>query len=70
MFTLEGPHIVMSRTDVQKGLDFHFNLIDIDWQKILANFIDFCRYVLICTDQMLSILPIYILNSRCVQAKL
>jgi hypothetical protein len=22
MFTLEGPHIVMSRTDVQNGLDF------------------------------------------------
>jgi hypothetical protein len=26
MFTLEGPHIVMSRTDAQNGLDFHFNL--------------------------------------------
>ena len=25
MFTLEGPHIVMSRTDAQNGLDFHFN---------------------------------------------
>ena len=24
MFTLEGPHIVMSRTDAQNGLDFHF----------------------------------------------
>jgi hypothetical protein len=23
MFTPEGPHIVMSRTDAQKGLDFH-----------------------------------------------
>ena len=27
MFTLEGPHIVMSRTDAQNGLDFHFNSI-------------------------------------------
>jgi hypothetical protein len=26
MFTLEGPHIVMSRTDAQNGLDFHFNI--------------------------------------------
>ena len=26
MFTLEGPHIVMSRTDAQNGLDFHFKL--------------------------------------------
>jgi hypothetical protein len=25
MFTLEGSHIVMSRTDAQNGLDFHFN---------------------------------------------
>jgi hypothetical protein len=25
-FALEGPHIVMSRTDAQKGLDFHFNI--------------------------------------------
>jgi hypothetical protein len=24
MFTLDGPHIVMSRTDAQNGLDFHF----------------------------------------------
>jgi hypothetical protein len=24
MFTLEGPHIVMSRTDAQNRLDFHF----------------------------------------------
>jgi hypothetical protein len=24
MFTWEGPHIVMSRTDAQNGLDFHF----------------------------------------------
>jgi hypothetical protein len=24
MFTSEGPHIVMSRTDAQNGLDFHF----------------------------------------------
>jgi hypothetical protein len=24
MFTSEGPHIAMSRTDVQNGLDFHF----------------------------------------------
>ena len=24
MFTLEGPHIVMSRTVAQNGLDFHF----------------------------------------------
>jgi hypothetical protein len=24
MFTLEGPRIVMSRTDAQNGLDFHF----------------------------------------------
>jgi hypothetical protein len=24
MFTLEGPHIVMSKTDGQNGLDFHF----------------------------------------------
>jgi hypothetical protein len=24
MFTLESPHIVMSRTDAQNGLDFHF----------------------------------------------
>ena len=28
MFTSEGPHIVMSRTDAQNGLDFHFNKID------------------------------------------
>jgi hypothetical protein len=27
MFTLEGPHIVMSRTDAQNGLDFHFNIV-------------------------------------------
>jgi hypothetical protein len=26
MFTLEGPHIVMSRTDAQNELDFHFNI--------------------------------------------
>jgi hypothetical protein len=26
MFTWEGPHIVMSRTDAQNGLDFHFNV--------------------------------------------
>jgi hypothetical protein len=26
MFTLEGPHIVMSRTDAQNGLDFHFKV--------------------------------------------
>ena len=27
MFTLKGPHIVMiSRTDAQNGLDFHFNI--------------------------------------------
>jgi hypothetical protein len=26
MFTLEGPHIVMSRTDAQNRLHFHFNL--------------------------------------------
>jgi hypothetical protein len=26
MFTLEGPHIVMNRTDAQNGLDFHFNI--------------------------------------------
>jgi hypothetical protein len=26
IFTLEGPHIVMSRTDAQNGLDFHFNI--------------------------------------------
>jgi hypothetical protein len=29
MFTLEGPHIVMSRTDAQNGLNFHFNLMGI-----------------------------------------
>ena len=27
MFTLQGPHIVMSRTDAQNGLDFHFNIL-------------------------------------------
>jgi hypothetical protein len=27
MFTLEGPHIVMSRTDAQNGLDFHFKIL-------------------------------------------
>jgi hypothetical protein len=27
MFTSEGPHIVMSRTDAQNGLDFHFKLM-------------------------------------------
>ena len=26
IFTLEGPHIVMSRTDAQNGLDFHFKV--------------------------------------------
>jgi hypothetical protein len=26
MFTSEGPHIVMSRTDAQNGLDFHFKV--------------------------------------------
>jgi hypothetical protein len=26
MFTLEGPHIVMSRADGQNELDFHFNV--------------------------------------------
>ena len=25
MFTFRGPRIVMSRTDAQNGLDFHFN---------------------------------------------
>jgi hypothetical protein len=28
MFTSEGPHIVMSRTDAQNGLDSPFNLSD------------------------------------------
>jgi hypothetical protein len=23
---IRGPHIVMSRTDAQNGLDFHFNI--------------------------------------------
>jgi hypothetical protein len=26
MFTLEGSHIVMGRTDAQNGLDFHFKV--------------------------------------------
>jgi hypothetical protein len=26
MFTLEGPHIVMSRTDAQNGYDFYFKI--------------------------------------------
>ena len=29
MFTSEGPHIVMSRTDAQNGLDFHFKLTSV-----------------------------------------
>jgi hypothetical protein len=34
MFTLEGPHIVMSRTDAQNGLDFHFKLaVELFWNK-------------------------------------
>jgi hypothetical protein len=28
MFTLEGPHIVMSRTDAQNGLDFPTLIFD------------------------------------------
>ena len=28
MFTSEGPHNVMSRTDAQNGLDFYFKKID------------------------------------------
>jgi hypothetical protein len=28
MFTLEGPHIVMNRTDAQNGLDFPFKYND------------------------------------------
>ena len=26
---IRGPHIVMSRTDAQNGLDFHFKICDI-----------------------------------------
>jgi hypothetical protein len=32
-FTLEGPHIVMSRTDAQNGLDFHFNFLIFEFSK-------------------------------------
>ena len=35
---IRGPHIVMSRTDAQNGLDFHFNSFSsIDKQKHLIN---------------------------------
>jgi hypothetical protein len=38
MFTLEGPHVVMSRTDAQNGLDFHFNIsILIGFPNIIAS---------------------------------
>jgi hypothetical protein len=41
MFTLEGPHIVMSRTDAQNGLDFHFKLHATFFPKItLAVFLE------------------------------
>ena len=37
---MRGPHIVMSRTDAQNGLDFHFN------KKKMAKFIDFQKIFL------------------------
>jgi hypothetical protein len=35
MFTWEGPHIVMSRTDAQNGLDFHFNSVSFNSEQYI-----------------------------------
>jgi hypothetical protein len=36
MFTFRGPHIVMSRTDAQNGLDFHFNVLNKKESKVIC----------------------------------
>jgi hypothetical protein len=49
MFTLEGPHIVMSRTDGQNGLDFHFNignLVPSVFRKVPGTEVIIYRYLL------------------------
>jgi hypothetical protein len=37
MFTLEGPHIVMSRTDAQNGLDLVYNELRFCVEPILLH---------------------------------
>jgi hypothetical protein len=46
MFTLEGPHIVMSRTDAQNGLDFHFNYMLDKLQESMSNIFIFLQFVM------------------------
>jgi hypothetical protein len=45
MFTLEGPHIVMSRTDAQNGLDFHFNFFNF-LNFLFFKFLNFLKFLI------------------------
>jgi hypothetical protein len=38
---IRGPHIVMSRTDAQNGLDFHFNTLTLFLQNVIRKMDDF-----------------------------
>jgi hypothetical protein len=41
-FHIRGPHIVMSRTDAQNGLDFHFNIFTTENSILCQQFLILC----------------------------